>query len=315
MWIVGICSLNFSNGTSVLLYADDLLLIKAIPDVNSELIFQQDLDLVYHAYKDLLLNLNGSKSKFLIVSVSPRPATISVVPSLDGVPLIQVPELKYLGVLLDRKFSFDAHNSQVALHAKHCIGVLFASVGKWAGPVVFSYLYKTTILPILMYSLPLAAPRFNKDWHSLEKVHHYALRLITNNYCVSYVELLRQTKFVSIIQLYFQRGICLMYKCNSGTRRLASLFQRFVPSSQCSLRSRFAHSFPVTIPTFRSVACECMPLYRLFSLWNAISLDGFDLDAIISGSFPIFKTFSRRHDLFVSVQSRKPTILPSPLHV
>ncbi len=110
VYVDSICSLNFSPGTSVILYADDLLLVKPIINVGSELEFQQDLDILTQAYSDLFLNLNGAKSKYMVVSVSPRPATVSFVPSVNGTPLIQVFQLKYLGVLLDRKFSFDLRN-------------------------------------------------------------------------------------------------------------------------------------------------------------------------------------------------------------
>ncbi|MCP4587053.1 reverse transcriptase family protein, partial [Pseudoalteromonas sp.] len=311
VYVDSICSQDFSTGTSVILYADDLLLIIAIPDLAAELSFHEDLNLIYQAYQNLFLTLNGAKSKFLICSISPRPATISQVPSINGVPLVQVSELKYLGVVFDRRLAFDVHNQLVSLRAKRCIGVLFSSVGKWAGPIVFSRLYKSKILPILMYSIPLAAPRFSKDWTGLEKVHRFALRLIANDYTSSYRQLLIRLHFKPVVQMYYERGLLLMYKYIHGFRRLTYLLSVTLSNLRHRLRNRNSHSFCVIVPNFKSVACDVMPVYRLFKLWNGMCLDGFTIDRYITADMPIFRRFCRRHDLFLSAAMSNSDFLPS----
>ncbi len=66
---------------------------------------QKDLNIIHAAYKDLLLSINPEKSQLLLFSVSPEtPQTVSTL-CLGDVPIPVVPELKYLGFILDRRLN------------------------------------------------------------------------------------------------------------------------------------------------------------------------------------------------------------------
>ncbi len=72
-----------------------------------------------------------------------RPADFTL-----GLAIPMVSELKYLGIILDRKLAFDRNAHATALRAKRIIGALWFRVGRFAGSgairtlcVVFEYTF------------------------------------------------------------------------------------------------------------------------------------------------------------------------------
>ncbi len=90
-----------------------------------------------------------------------------------------------------------------------------------------------------------------------------------------------------------------------------SLLSVTVPNRRYRLRQRNNHSFCVCIQKFKSVACDLMPIYRLFHLWNSMSLDGCNVDHFVISELHIFNVFRHRLDLFISSATSISEFLPS----
>lgn len=68
---MGIQNIPLTSGSKVILYADDLLLIKKIQTVEEETQLQQDCKTINDFYTGEELKINGDKTNLLIASVSP----------------------------------------------------------------------------------------------------------------------------------------------------------------------------------------------------------------------------------------------------
>ncbi len=307
--------LQLSHGANILMFADDLVLVKPIPTLETEEELCKDIQIIDHGFNDLFLSLTPAKCHYLICSLAPSaPTDLMHVPSIRGINLTRVDSLKYLGSIIDRRMAFDANAKSVAIKAKRTLGVLYRSVGQFAGQERFRRLYVAKILPILTYAINVTFPRFQKDWTALEKVNRYACRLILNDYTSSYQDLLTKTRLTSITRITFKRGLRLLYKYMFGGRRLANVLvraQNEIGSVRRSHRLAQDHQYALVVPNSGITARvgEMVPLYKLINFWNALSAAPAFSPTIFTelGSFTayikqysVFEFISRRFDNFFS---------------
>ena len=115
-----ISQLPFSPSSTVILYADDILLscpIKLPSDIS---IIQSDINTLSSWAKHKFLTFNHSKTKYTLISHK-RPASLHCLPplTLDGTSLKQVSSFKYLGVTLSSTLSWSTHISLTCSKAKN----------------------------------------------------------------------------------------------------------------------------------------------------------------------------------------------------
>ncbi len=187
-YVNSILTLSLSEHASTIMFADDLLVVKAIPSLESEQKLQSDLVNIESAYKDLFLQINPSRSRLMVFSLAPVPPILATSPLLSGIPMQRVDSLNYLGFLLDRRLNFDLHAKQAASNAKKALGALHRMIGRQAGPAVFLKLIQVKILPIFLYSLAVACPASKGPLLQLERLNRFAARLILNKYQSSYYD-------------------------------------------------------------------------------------------------------------------------------
>ncbi len=272
--------LQLSNGAKIIMYADDLILCKTLLGSESELELQVDLDAIAAAFDDLFLSLSQPKCKLLLCSLANSRLKLTHHPQLNGVDLVCVDQLKYLGVVLNRKLAFDINTQQLASRAKRVIGVLHAMVGKYVGKDHCRKIYTAKVLPILTYALPVTSPRFKKDWAVLEKVQRFCCRLQTQDFTSSYPRLLQKTNYLQLSRISFIRGLLLLFKYVTGMRLLPSVdFSPGLSPARASQRHVFRHSHTLSVPNqgIHSRVGQSVPLYRLMHLWNSLyTAPGFD---------------------------------------
>ncbi len=273
---------SLSPGSHFLMYADDLVYVKALPFAESLLEAQKDLDKLNRCYSDIGLIINAKKSQVLLVSASRRSADRpKICLRIAGGQLPCVSALRYLGVYLDESFSFSSHAHTSAGKAKKELGALYRRVGRWVPSLVFLKLYRQVILPQITYALSAAAPYHKRDWCQLEGIQKFALRLTANNYRKSYTELLNEYQIPRIVQLYFEQSAKLAYQYVYNIRHSPfAVFRNFIDfsNSHYNLRNRTVNTInPLAAWKFRRSRpldiCTHLPVYRLIKIWNLLPDD------------------------------------------
>ena len=109
------------------LYTDDTIPYTSGPSLDTVLTnLQTSFNAIQHSFRDLQLLLNGSKTKCMLFNrLLPAPSRPTSITALDGSDLEYVDNYKYLGVLLDCKFSFQTHIKHIQSKIKSRIGFLF----------------------------------------------------------------------------------------------------------------------------------------------------------------------------------------------
>ena len=94
---------------------------------------------------------------------------------LDASLIQFVDQLKYLGVIFDRKLSYKDHIEYVAAKCARRINLLKMISGTlWgASKKTLLILYRTLIRPVLDYGMPAYFLRQNVTWKSLKKFKTY----------------------------------------------------------------------------------------------------------------------------------------------
>ena len=116
-----ITDLPLSLGAKLVLYADDILLYKAIDSPNN-VFRQQDVNLILQWFRDHGLTANHSKTKLLQVTRSKTAPEVPI--SIDDYPLSPSNTVKYLGVTLSSNLSWSDHINSVCKTAKRHLGLV-----------------------------------------------------------------------------------------------------------------------------------------------------------------------------------------------
>ncbi len=268
------------------LFADDFLGVKVLRDRSDECELQLELDGILQIIRNLGLSVNVAKSAILVCSLAPRPPVLEIRPSINGSEIPIVNELKYLGVILDRKLAFNRNAQITASKAKRIIGVLWAQVGKFAGSEAFHILCTAKLMPVLSYCLPVVAPKSERDFAVLEKVNRFALHLLKNDYTSSYQDLLRNANVCSVAQRLFSSSLILVHKYMHSLRNY-SLSLNVPTSARRSQRHHPPHDLQIAMPYFRHKSCDSFPLFRSFRLWNGLQSGSWGNIALVLELVPI----------------------------
>jgi len=100
IYIDDITKLSLSDGTKLILYADDLLIYRPISCPQDHHLLQHDVDIVKAYASAQYMTFNRSKCKYMLVSHKRVHTFPDPVIYLYELPLESVSSFKYLGVLL-----------------------------------------------------------------------------------------------------------------------------------------------------------------------------------------------------------------------
>ena len=103
-------NLKFSSRTKVIAFADDLIVLtRGTSTIEADNYANQELKKIERWATDNKIEFNDKKSQVLFISRK-RNDEKNVSIYLNYKKLNQTKELKYLGIYLDSKFNFNAHN-------------------------------------------------------------------------------------------------------------------------------------------------------------------------------------------------------------
>ena len=150
--------MDFTHRTKVIAFADDLMaLTRGKCALDAENYTNQDLKKIENWAGENKVHFNENKSKVLLVitKTSGDNKTLNIYQTNKR--LEQVSELKYLGIYLDSRFSFDRHVDYITGKCTPIRNMLAKSSKlKWGmGHRALKVIYSGAIKPILTYGAPI----------------------------------------------------------------------------------------------------------------------------------------------------------------
>lgn len=169
------------------------------------------------------MKVNPAKFQFMIMYSGNNPDPIELTIRNESIKSLEC--VKLLGVFIDNRLNFDKHISTLCQKAsRQCYAL--QRIAKFLGKESKECLYNSFILSNFMYA--------NLAWHfcskkntiKIEKINKKALRIVMNDFSLSYVESLSSLKRCSLYLLRMKSMANEMYKClnNISPEFLKNLF-------------------------------------------------------------------------------------------
>lgn len=272
-----ISSLQLSAGTRMLLYADDILLIRPTGTLADEAALQEDIDSVTAGLAAIGLAANPKKSKLLNVSANGRHALLTK-PKLGGQELEVVETLRYLGTTLDSRLSFTQHWTKVSTSAKRAMGALARLVSR--NKTALRYLFQERAVSVFLHSLPYSPPTTAASWHKLNGVGRFVGHLLLNRWDVHGPEVLRLAELPTAQWLCYKYSLRYFFACVRKGRRFGLwLESEEIPERRRELRSQeLRHPLRLREPQLRLELLRRLGPARLLRLWNSLPFAEAGLD-------------------------------------
>jgi hypothetical protein len=138
-------------------------------------ILQHDLDIMSQWCDDNRMTLNASKTK--VMRFSGRKAPGLPCYEINSIALEVVDEIKYLGIMLNSSLDWTSHVKYITSRANRMLGFI-SSMSRGLSTTALLCLYKSLVLPILEYGLPVWNTSTKKMEIELERVQRRATRII-----------------------------------------------------------------------------------------------------------------------------------------
>ena len=122
IYINSLANLHLSPGTSLILYADDILLYRPLCPCSHTSAFQKDVDLISGWLATSGLFINPSKSSLLVISRCRKKPCVSITINSSTVPCVE--SIKYLGVTISSDLKWNSHILNTCKSAKQKLGLL-----------------------------------------------------------------------------------------------------------------------------------------------------------------------------------------------
>ena len=211
---------NICKHSSCILYADDTALFFESNDANKlQDMLNNDLPNICKWLQANKLSLNTDKTYCQLYNMTRK--VVKPIVALNGKDISFVTKMKYLGVLIDEKLSWNEHIDYVSTTLSSNIGALYRSK-YFLDQQTRLLLYNALILPHLNYCSLIWAHTFSSYISKIEILQKRAVRIIVNADRLAHTDpIYKQLKLLKVKQLAKLQMMLLAQK---------SLFQNVRPA-------------------------------------------------------------------------------------
>ena len=165
--------------SQVRLFADDTAVYLTVTSKDDSHTLQQDLIKLEHWEKTWEMHFNSSKYQVMHICKSPNPIKTQYV--LHGQVLEAVEHVKYMGLDIGNKQSWNNHIQNVTTKANKTLGYLRRNI-RTKHKVIRQTAYQTLVRPQVEYASPVWSPHTDKNINKIEAVQRRASRWVTHDY-------------------------------------------------------------------------------------------------------------------------------------
>ena len=266
IYIVDLTNISLSDGASIALYADDVLLFRIINSPDDFIAVQEDIDKINEWSVTNSLTLNKAKCEYMSISRKRSPSTPISPLLLEGCPLDEVNGFRYLGVLLSHDLSWGEHVSTICSKARRILGLLYRRFYNNCSGDSLLQLYLLLVRLHLDYASAVWSPHLKKDRDALESIQKFACRMATRAWDSSYHDLLGLVDLPYLEHRRLMTRLCLLYRI---VYKLC-YFEDNVFTLNTSPRHHAPHSLVLNQPFAHTNSYSFSFVPHTISYWNKL---------------------------------------------
>jgi hypothetical protein len=265
LFLIHINDLPSNVSSKVRLFADDCLLYREINSINDQFELQKDLSSLETWGITWGMRFNAKKCNIMRISRQRNP--LQYFYKLNNETLLELPDIKYLGIQIDSKLDWSKHISNITSRGYSKIGFLRRNL-KGCPSKLRDTAYISLIRPTLEYGCTIWEPHQKSNVQKLEKVQRKAARFVSGLYhpTASVSKMLHDLGWKSLYERRCDQRLVLLYKiinnqafvqtegilipADSRTRANHRLKFRHIQSNCQAFKSSF---FPATISSWNSL--------------------------------------------------------------
>lgn len=264
-------TVNISS--NCLLFADDLKLFRTINSATDCNELQNDIDTLERWCVINKLSLNIKKCKTM--SISNLNSEINFDYTLANTILERVDSIRDLGVIVDKKLTFNNHIDEIVNSTLKTLGFIIRSTKEFKNIDSIITLYNSLIKSKLLYAALVWFPSYNIHVDRLEYVQRRFLKYLCFMQDGAYpprgfdhVLLLQRFNFLSLKQCSILNGQLFLFKlCNNmiDSPEMLNELNFFVPPKNTRKQVRFYLEHKATN------LAKCAPLYKACTWFNTLN--------------------------------------------
>ena len=222
-------------------------------------------------YKSNRLSINANKSAVMLIG-KPSQIQDDVDIKINDIWIEQIQSMKYLGIYMDDKLSWDVQCDKFCANVAGKIPVL-CWIRPFCRPNTLKLLYEKTIQPVFDYACTVWCHTKQGNISKLQRAQNYAARIVIGNFDYVYfrsVELLHELNWASVKEKCDYFTTIMMYKAINGLTP-AYLTDSVVMASEARDRNtRLTNSYDVHVPSHNSEILKRSFVYNGSVLWNSL---------------------------------------------
>lgn len=261
-------SLKKLTSCKIIAYADDTSLLFRIPKTDAQQHAELALGEVENAigvFEKFGLKVNKSKTALTLFRSFKHHSPLEAL-SLGGSPLATQPSVKCLGLLLNEKLSWSHHLAHISPKCYAVVSSLRRLRDIGIPTVGLIAVYKSLLLPMLGYGLPIWGCGFDSVTSRLQIIQNDALRAIFHKRRRdSVTELYTRYDLLQIDQLYMLKVALIGHKIING-RLPGDLSLAITPKAKISDR----RPTQFNVPLYTRESSRHTLHYRLPVVWGAL---------------------------------------------
>ena len=212
IYVNDINGVGLSEGSKLVLYADDILLYRAIQSQEDYVALQLDINTLTAWTDSKLLKFNPKKCKAMLLSCKKTKTIPQQDLILSGIPLETVECFKYLGINIACDLSWTKHIQTIASKARRLVGLLYRQFYHCADTCTLRKLYISLVRPHMEYGSLVWDPFSAKDCDILEGVQRFASRVCLKTWQCEYPDMLEALELPTLKTRRKVQKLTMMYK-------------------------------------------------------------------------------------------------------
>ena len=216
LYIDSVANINFSSGTKLTLFADDLSMTKPLNTEDSLVHLQEDIDKIYEWSSLKHLKFNANKCKFMILSKRHDSVLVLNPPTLllGGTVLDRVTQFKYLGVIISEDLKWEHHINMVCTKVRRLIDFIYRNLYFHSSPEFLLSIYKSLVRPHLEYCNIVWDPHQKFLQGRLRSVERFGLKVALKcwDWSISYNDLITMAELTPLEIRWIQAKYIFVYK-------------------------------------------------------------------------------------------------------